>query len=375
MQENRRKSESKTITRREFIKQGTAMGLSLAAATSMASNLLFPVDAKAASLKLTMFLWAGGEQGTVARETWTEYLKTHDNVEVEYYESSNTVTYPKMRAAKKANPNKPFVNFGYFNVDATNKGDLDDMWHPISEKRVPNMKDVYPANRRPGNKGVGMGLSPIGLAYNTDKVKEPPTSWADLWANDYFKGRVILFDYLWPYTGVLMASRLNGGNEENADVGFETWSKHTDQILALVTSTAQGQSLIAKGDAWLTVWAKGNIQQWKDAGVPVEFVVPKEGMEAFPFYFQIVNGSTPAQVEVAEDIINMLLDPVSLGRFCDLNGVAPVSDKVKLPARMTNDPAFQKENLQNIVPLDYAAVARNDAKWRDMWDRMVKAKL
>ena len=172
-----------------------------------------------------------------------------------------------------------------------------------------------------------------------------------------------------------MAARLNGGNEDKADIGFEIWSKSTSQILALVTSTAQAQSLIAKGDAWLTVWAKGNVQQWKDAGVPVEFVVPKEGMEGFPLYFQIVNGSTPPQVAVAEDIINMLLDPVSLTRFCDLNGLAPVSSKVKLPDRMAKDPAYKMENIQKVIPLDYAAIARNDAKWRDMWDRMVKAKL
>lgn len=75
---------------------------------------------------------------------------------------------------------------------------------------------------------------------------------------------------------------MNGGSEDNPDPGFEIWSKNTEQILALVTSTQQAQNLMARGDAWITIWAKGNVQQWADAGAPVGFVVPKEGMLAFP---------------------------------------------------------------------------------------------
>ena len=131
-------------------------------------------------------------------------------------------------------------------------------------------------------------------------MKTPPTSWADVWSNPAYKGRVILFDYLWPYTGVVQAARMNGGNEANPDAGFKIWSEHTDQLLALVTSTQQAQNLIARGDAWITIWAKGNVQQWADAGAPVGFAVPKEGLVAFPLFFQIVVGTKPDQQAVAE---------------------------------------------------------------------------
>jgi putative spermidine/putrescine transport system substrate-binding protein len=206
-------------------------------------------------------------------------------------------------------------------------------------------------------------------------VKTPPTSWADVWSNREYEGRVVLFDYLWPYTGVVQAARMNGGSEENPDPGFEIWAKNAKQILSLITSTQQGQNLLARGDAWITIWAKGNVQQWIDAGAPVEFVVPKEGVVAFPLFFQIVVGSTPAQQAVAAKILNALLAPESLARFCELNGLAPTSTKVSLPARMASDPAYKPETIKNAIQLDWATLARKDAEYREKWDRMVKTKI
>ena len=87
-----------------------------------------------------------------------------------------------MLAAQQADPTKPLVNFGYFNSAVTFRGDQDKMWLPLDSAKIPNMNDIYPAYRRPGDMGVGHSVSPIGIAYNTDAVKTPPTSWADVWS-------------------------------------------------------------------------------------------------------------------------------------------------------------------------------------------------
>jgi putative spermidine/putrescine transport system substrate-binding protein len=360
--------------RRQFIERGLRLGCG-AAAASLAASLVFPIGARAADLALTMFVFSGGEQGTVAKEVVKDFLAKNKGITIDFYEESNAVAYPKMRAAKQANPDKPLVNFGYFNANASSMGDRDGMRMALDPAKIPNMADIYPAYHRPGNKGIGHSVSPIGIAYNRDSVKTPPTSWADVWSNREYKGRVILFDYLWPYTGVIQAARMNGGSEENPDPGFDIWSKNTEQILALVTSTQQAQNLMARGDAWITIWAKGNVQQWADAGAPVGFVVPKEGMIAFPLFFQIIVGTTPEQQAVAETILNILLSPESLARWCELNGVAPTSSKVQLPARMANDPAYAPKAIESAIQLDWATLARKDAEYHDKWDRLVKTKL
>ncbi len=364
----------KMLSRREFLERARAVGLG-AAGVSLASTLVFPIDAMAADVALTMFIWSGGEQGTVAREVVAKYLAENAGTKIDFYESSNAVTYPKMLAARDANPDQPLVNFGYFNVGVTFQGDADNMWDTMDPAKIPNMDNVFPAYRRPGDKGVGNSVSLIGIGYNTEFVKTPPTSWADVWSNPDYKGRVVLFDYLWPYTTVVQAALMNGGSVKNPDPGFEIWSKHTDQIMALVTSTQQAQNLMARGDAWITVWSKGNIQQWKDAGAPVDFAIPKEGCVAFPLFFQIVVGTTPEQKAVAEKILNVLLSPEELSRWCDLNGLAPCSKGVPLPERMANDPAYKPDTIANAIQLDWAGLAAMDNQYKEKWDRMVKAKM
>src|SRR3982074_2659727 len=54
-------------------------------------------------------------------------------------------------------------------------------------ERSAHYKDINPNART--RDGVAPFFIFIGLAYNTDKVKTPPTSWGDLWKPEY-KGRV-----------------------------------------------------------------------------------------------------------------------------------------------------------------------------------------
>jgi putative spermidine/putrescine transport system substrate-binding protein len=367
-------SDHSILDRRNFLKRAAALGM-YGAGVQLASTMAFPTSARAADLALTMFVFSGGEQGTVAKEVVGKFLKENPAVKIDFYEESNAVAYPKIRAARSANPDKPLVNFGYFNANATAMGDQDGMWLSLDAGKIPNLNDISPTYRRRADHGVGHSISPIGIAYNKEKVKTPPKSWSDIWSNTEYKGRVILFDYLWPYTGVIQAAKENGGSEADLEPGMKLWAKHTDQILALVTSTQQAQNLLARGDAWVTIWAKGNVQQWADAGVPVEFVVPKEGVIAFPLFFQMLAGSTPEQQDVASKIINALLEPAALARWCELNGVAPTSSKVQLPARMASDPAYSKDAVANAIQLDWPTLARKDAEYREKWDRIVKTQL
>ncbi len=132
------------VSRRELL--GTAGALGLLAASGGALTALAAAcgpstggSGSSDPVSLTHFIWIGGGQGVVPREVVPAYEKAHPNVHVELYEGTNAVTYPKMVAAKEADPNKPLINFGFYNVDATVKGTKDDMWISLSESKIPNM--------------------------------------------------------------------------------------------------------------------------------------------------------------------------------------------------------------------------------------------
>lgn len=321
---------------------------------------------------LTMFIWAGSHQGDVPRKVVAKYLESHPNVTIDFVESNNTITYPKMIAAKRATPDKPYVDFGFFNASTVAQGDVDEMWEPIDPANVPNMAHIIPEYSRPNNLGAGYVTTLMGLIYNKDKIKTPPTSWTDLWAPEN-KGRVTTFDYQWQ--ALTVAARLNGGGENNIDPGFKLWSEHADQFKALVNSNDQLKNLLVSGDAWIAPWFSNISRTWIDEGAPLAYVNPKEGAIAYPSYLQLVKGITPEKKKVAEEIINLLLEPENIGEYGALTYGIPVTDNAKLSDAQKNDPNLSLEVVKNAMQLDWAAIAKNDANWKKLWDQQVKTNM
>jgi putative spermidine/putrescine transport system substrate-binding protein len=350
-------------TRRSVVTLGliAVLGLSL---------LVLPSAVAAPKVKLTMFIWAGSNQGVVPRAVVANYLRSHPEVEIEFWESNNAITYPRMIAAKQADPNKPLINFGYFNVDISNRGDNDDMWVSMNAGRIPNMTRVHNTMRRPGNRGVGYGISGVGFMYNKNLVKEPPTSWTELW-NPKWRGKVTFFDN--NFIPLVLAARLNGGDEKNIDPGFKIWMDNAKNIRALANSNDQLLQLLVTGEAQIAPWFTSIWKYWEMDGAPLGFVVPKEGLVAFPIYLQIIKGSTPEQIRVAEEIINELLTAENNSRYARLTfGVpslpdAEVSDTVKS--------ILNPKLLDNAIWLDWATMGQKASEWRQRWERDVKSRL
>lgn len=349
--------------------QARAWLLGLAVALSV-SVFTAPSTTAAAKVKLTMFIWAGANQGVVPREVVARYVRSHPNVEIEFWESNNTVTYPKMVAAKQANPNNPLINFGYFNVDVSNRGDADEMWLPLDPARIPNLNTVHKSLLRPGNRGIGYGISALGIMYNKTLVKDPPASWTALW-DPKWRGQVTFFDN--NFIPLVLAARLNGGNEKNIDAGFRVWAENAKNLRALVTSNDQLKNMLVSGEALIAPWFTSIWKFWEEEGAPLGFVNPTEGVVAFPIYLQMVKGSTPEQIQVAEEIINELLVTDNNARYARLTFGIPSIRTAKLSP--TVERILSPSLLDTAIWLDWSTMGEKASEWRQRWEREVKSRL
>jgi putative spermidine/putrescine transport system substrate-binding protein len=358
------------MSRRAFLRGAALLGVSAAGLGVMSACGSLGQQEQ---VQLTHFIWVGGGQGVVPREVVPEYEKAHPNVKVELYEGTNAVTYPKMVAAREADPNKPLINFGFFNVDATVKGTKADMWVSLDEKKIPNMKTIFEGFRRPENKGIGWGMTGIGLIYNTKAVTTPPTSWLDL-LDPKYKGKVVTFDYGFNLLLLPIAYAL-GGSAKNDEAAWQRIIKAAadGQFLAFGAANEDVKNPVVRGEAWIAPWFSSQQRVWqKEEGAPVGYAVPKEGQLAFPLYFQIVKGSSAKQIEHASAIINQYLDPKTLSRYCDLTKSIPASSQAELGADLKSDPAFAKSAVEGAMQADWDTAAERDAEWRKRWDREVK---
>jgi putative spermidine/putrescine transport system substrate-binding protein len=301
-------------------------------------------------------------------------MEEHPNVEIELFEGTNSVTYPKMVAAKEADPDNPLINFGFFNVDATVKGTKDDMWVSLDPEKIPNMNHIPQVFWRPDNKGIAWGLAHIGLMYNTELLDEPPRSWLDL-LDPKYRGKVVMMDYPFDEFLVTTATAL-GGSAENDE---PAWGRITEaaqegQFLAFGSSNEDVKSPVVRGEALVAPWFPGMVESWvEEEDIPLAWAEPEEGFLAFPLFFQIVNGSSQEQIDVASDIINMYLEPETLSRYSCLTKTPHTSSEAPVCDELQGNPLFDPETVASTMAVDWDTIAERDVEWRDRWDREVKA--
>ena len=349
------------------LERWSAGGSMLALCLSQATGAVAQED-----VRLTFFIWAGSNQGVVPMEVIEDYRAEHPNVTIDVLESNNTITYPQMVAARRTTPDDPLVHCGFFNVDSMNKGDVDDMWEPITPDMVPNMENVIDRYIRPEGRGIGYQMSGIGILYNSEKVTEPPTSWSVLWeeGND---NAVTFFDY--DTRMLAIAARLNGGDEHNIDPGFEVWAENADNIRALVDSNDGVKNLLVSGDALYAPWFSSLANVWIAEGAPLGFAVPEEGLIAFPIYLTIAKGVTDAERQVCAELINELLSPENAGRYGELTFAVPVVENAVLSEEQQANPLLNLEQAESAILLDYGHIAEMSSEWRERWDREVKFRM
>ena len=379
------------LSRRQFLERSAALGISSAAALTFfaACGAASPAQTGVATgggkpagadgpVKLSFFVYVGANQGVVPREVVAEYTKANSNVTIELYEGTNAETYPKMVAARKTTPDQPIVNFGYFNADANAKGDIDDMWEQLDTTNVPAVSNVYDAFKRKDNKGIAWGMVGIGLMYNTEHVKTPPTSWMDFW-DPKFKGRLALSNGNHYLSGLVTTTRAQGGKESDPaaiDKAFKLISDtaKTGQIKLFYLSNDQVKQPMIRGEVWLSGWFNSSVDIWanQEKG-PFGYAAPKEGQIAFTLYHHVVKGSTPAQKYHAERIIGMLNDKKWLSSYCNLTHSIPVAKNIDIDAELANQEAFKTRNIEGAIQLEWPTIAAKNSEWKERWDKEVVA--
>lgn len=323
-------------------------------------------------LQLTMFCFLGGDLAVMPKEFAAQYMDDNPNVEITFYEESNSVGYGKMLAQRQADPEKPLVNLGFFNASTTVQGVNDEMWQPLGYSDMANAGDILPTFTRADEMGIGIGSDQIGLLYNSELVTTAPTSWADLW-DEANADRLAFFGF--PYYAVVMAARLNGGDENNLEPGWQLWNENADLIRLIVESNPQYLNVLSDGSAAMTSYFAGTGQQWINDGAPLAYSVPEEGAVPVPVYLQSVAGQDDDQLEVCQDIIDQMLSPEWSSRWAETSVQVPANSVSALPESLAGLPAFQQSTVDSFVDIDWDVIGTNMPEWTDRWNSEIASKI
>jgi len=212
----------------------------------------------------------------------------------------------------------------------------------------------------------------VGLTYNPDRVKTPPTSWADLWKPE-FKGRVGITNLNSTLgTGFLVEiARMHGGSEADVAAGFQAIKDLKPNIAAVAANPGQLATLYQQGQVEIGPGNFNAIQILKARGVPVEFVIPKEGAIAFKTTIHIVKNSP--NKELAFKLIEAAISPEVQAKLMDSPYlIVPTNAKVKMGGEVAKVLASSVDDLKKkFVFQDWAKINQQRAAWIDRFNREI----
>ena len=247
--------------------------------------------------------------------------------------------------------------------------------HGIYEKLptdlIPNLKDLPAKFIDPTGQGALVSAQIYGIAYNTERIKVAPTSWADMLKPEY-KGRIGLVSMGSTLGSAWMAeiARINGGSEENMEPAFDFVKKLLPNVGAVAANPGVLATLFQQGQIDFSVHYINNIEALKAKGVPVALARPDSNWGLVRSTMHIVkNTKVP---ELAAQYINTALSLEVQQKMSDAPYfVAPTNKGAKFGGSLAAI-AKNMEDLEGFRSTDWLKLNPRRAEYIDRFNREVK---
>lgn len=235
---------------------------------------------------------------------------------------------------------------------------------------LPSYADLYPiaTTAAKGFGAVGL-ISPIGIGYRTDMVKTKPKSWKDLWNNPEFKGRIGLYN-IQNTAGKMMlmlTSQMYGGDIRNIDVGF----KKLGELGRVMQTDFNMSTALSTGEIAVAPFDFGEIARLRNQGLPVDCIVPEEGMMMWDQTFNIPKGAPKAESHAYLDfILSVEGQNLLMKEFF----VSPVNRKVSVPDALKKDIPVSGTAMEKFIHWDWEFMNKNSEAITRRWGETFAAK-
>lgn len=346
-------------TRRDVLKGMAAAG---AAGFGSAVGISF---AQSRAISATTFpgAWEEAHRGILV----PEFRRATSNAQVNLVASLAVDAVSKIVAAK-ANPpyDAVILDEGPF---------IAAMQHDIFEKipadKVPNMKDLPKKFIDPSGLGVYCSAQIIGIAYNPEKIKNPPKSWNDLLKPEY-KGRIGLASMGSTLIAAWMVeiARVNGGGADKMEPAFAYLKKLLPNVGAVAASPGALATLFQQGQVDIAPHYSNNVGDLQAKGVAIAHQKPDTGWQYIRSTFHIVKNSK--NVDLAAAYVNASISPAVQAKMGDKPYLlVPTNTKVPFSPGLRQY-AKNAAELETFHGVDWAKLNPKRSEYIDRFNREVK---
>ena len=333
---------------------------STAPASQPASEAAATVDGTGRTL--VVGIW-GSTQEEIVRELLIPEFEAATGATVELITGGSSDRYALIYAEEDA----PSMDVVYLNQAQTEQASADGVIQPANPAGVPEYANLYEKAKASG--GYGVAFMSVGLMYSTDEFAEAPTSWEVCWDEQY-KGRVAPF--VFPGTQgtafLVMAAKINGGDENNIDPGFEAIAA-LKPLPAVLSGIDETNLAFEQGDVVLAPQIDGYVYAYQDEGGSVGFTIPEEGGVLSMNCAAIPTNS--ANADLAEVWINLHLSQDVQQAYAERLFYGPTNSTIQLSGDVAERVVYGDEDVDKLISLDNAAITANQAEWTERWNQEI----
>lgn len=276
---------SRSITRRTF-------GKGLVAASG-AALLAKPSVIRAQEDRELVVISYGGALQEPHRWLGDQMEARHAGLRVILVPSESQDIVAQIKAAQGFSPYDAMPNGEPPHLIAQNEGYI----QKVDPAAVPNLANAFPEFVAKSNGyGVPATFSLIGLAYNEEMVETPPTSWADMWNEEYAGMVGICRTSSNLGLGTLaITAKIFGGSEDDLQPG---WDKLAELDPIAGRSPRILAQMMERGEIAVAPLWNNDAAVAAEKGLPIRFVKPDPGPVAIvSFMSAITNTRHPDLVD------------------------------------------------------------------------------
>ncbi len=241
-------------------------------------------------------------------------------------------------------------------LDAEHVPNLADLFDSVKERFTVNDK-LYAA---------GFSMGQLGIAYRTDKVATPPTSWADLWGDEYAKSLGISpltysagLQFFW--------SQTKKGTD--IDGAFSKFEQLKPNISSYPDGAGTIQTLLQRGDVAAVPFWDGRAFAWQAQGQPIGFAYPTDGPVAAIASWVIPQGAP--NLANAYRLLDYLCQPEPQSKYADLSFYGMCNKNATYSDDFLAKAQVGEEFYSKLDWVDYSVATPNLADWSTRWQQIM----
>lgn len=148
---------------------------------------------------------------------------------------------------------------------------------------------------------LGTGYYALGLVYNTEEIDQAPTSWWDLWKEEYAGlSTVPAPSNAMGVPFFLLINELSGGDIDNLDPGVEKMGEL--DVSSFFDASGNASNSFQTGEVIIGAHYATAAWSLADSGVPIAYSVPEEGAPTGDIRVHIVEGTS--NKELAQQFVD-----------------------------------------------------------------------